>query len=181
MEEKIMFKVRKIICFALCLVLVMAISVHAFAYNAGTATTTTPWYGICTGDGVRIRESTSTSSTILGQIDSNKPIEIVGVPSSSWYKVRYDESGNTGYIYSQYLTVTQTTYGSVLAISGVDMKTTKGGSTTVTHVPFGKYMPYRELSSYGSCTWVDCVFGMTKGWVNAGDSESYNFKYKDLA
>lgn len=173
-----MVKARKIICLVLSLILVTAITVPAFAYDAGTATATTPWYGICTGDGVRIRQSASTSSNILGQIDSNKPIEIVGVPNSSWYKVRYDESGSTGYIYSQYLSVAQTTYGRVIRAVGVDMKTSKGGSSIVTHVPFGNYMPYKALSSYGNSTWTDCVFGMTGGWVNTGNS--YDFKYMDV-
>lgn len=173
-----MFRARKIICLILSLIFVTAITVPAFAYDAGNATATTPWYGICTGDGVRIRRNASTSSDILGQINSNKPIEIVGVPNSSWYEVRYDESGSTGYIYSQYLSVAQTTYGRVISRMGVDMKESRGASSVITNVPLGNYMPYKALSTYGNSTWADCVFGRTGGWVNTGNS--YDFKYMDL-
>lgn len=169
---------KKIISFILCCAVILSLSVAAYAFDAGTATTTSPWYGQCTGNGVRIRQSASTDSNILGQIDSGKPIEIVGVPNSNWYKVRYDLNGSIGYISSQYLTVLKTTYGMVLLISGIDMKAGKGSSTTVAHISYGVYMPYKELSYYNNKDWANCVCGRTSGWLNANDS--YNFKYRDL-
>ncbi len=169
---------KKIISFILSCAIILSVSVSAYTFEAGNATTTSPWYGVCTGNGVRIRRSASTDSDVLGQIDCDKPIEIVGVPNSNWYKVRYDRSGSIGYIYSQYLTVRATYYGMVLLIYGIDMKDGKGSANTVAHIPYGEYMPYQELSLHGASYWADCVCGRTSGWVNTNNS--YNFKYRDL-
>lgn len=169
---------KKVCSFLLALVMILSFSTVAFAFDAGTATLSTPWYGICLGDGVRIRASASTSSDILGQIDNRKPIEVVGVPNSSWYKVRYDESGNTGYIYSSYISIYKANYGRVIRIHGVDLKAGKGSTTNVTHAPYGTCMPYRELSPIDRNNWADCVFGRTAGWVDTANN--YDFKYEDF-
>ena len=169
---------KKTISFILSLVMILSFSTVAFAYHTNSPSSTTPCYGISLGDGVRIRQTASIDAIILGQIDRNKPIEIIGVPNASWYKVRYTESGETGYISSDFLSLTHKDYGYVLSITGIDMKASKGSSTTVTHVPYGRYMPYRELSVYGSYVWADCVCGRTKGWVNTYNS--YDFKYTDI-
>lgn len=169
---------KKVCSFLLALVMILSFSTVAFAFDAGTATLSTPWYGICLGDGVRIRASASTSSDVLGQIDNLKPIEVVGVPNSNWYKVRYDESGNTGYIYSQYISIYAANYGKVIRIHGVDLKAGKGSTTDVTHVPYGTYMPYIDLVKHKGSFWADCVFGRTAGWVDTANN--YDFKYEDF-
>lgn len=158
--------------------IILSFSTAAFAYEAGSATLSSPWYGICLGDGVRIRASASTSSDVLGQIDRDKPIEVVGVPNSSWYKVRYNESGSIGYVYSSYISISKADYGRVIYIYGVDLTTSKGSTTYVSHAPYGTYMPYRELSAVNGNNWADCVFGRTAGWVDTDNN--YNFKYEDF-
>lgn len=163
---------------SMLLVLVMVVCVFpasAFAYNAGSASSTSPWYGECSGSGVRIRQSASTSSNILGQIDKYQPIEIIGVPNTSWYKVRYNENGDIGYIYSQYLAVRKTTYGRVLGITGVDMEKGINGEY-ITHVAYNNYMPYYSLYYYNDNPWAYCVFGMTTGYVDTVSNACFNFQ-----
>lgn len=166
---------RNKVSFFLVLAIIVSFSSIAFAYDAGNPTTTAPWYGVCNGNYVNIRRSASISSDSLAQINNNQSIEIVGVQNKRWYKVRYDENGNIGYIYSQYLTVATATYGRVLHFSGLDMKSSKGSTVNVTHVPYGNYMPYRELASYNNYVWADCVFGQTSGWVNSYNNSDFNY------
>ena len=170
-------KTKKLLAILLVLSLAMCIfPISAFAYSAGYASSTSPWYGVCNGDGVNIRQSASTSSTVLGQINDTQPIEIIGVPNSYWYMVRYNQSGSVGYVYSQYLTVESSNYGRVLHITGVDLKGSKGGSTTVAHAAYNTYMPYIELSSHRSSSWANCVFGRTAGWVDTGNNYDFNYE-----
>jgi len=66
---------RNTVSFFLILAIIVSFSTIAFAYAAGNPTTTAPWYGVCNGNGVNIRRNDSTSSDILGQIDSCHSIE----------------------------------------------------------------------------------------------------------
>lgn len=157
------------------------LSVGAYAYTAATPGASSPWYGVCSGNGVRIRSSMDTSSTgnIVGQIDSNNPVEVIGVPSNSWYQVRYDTNGNVGYISSSYITIKSSKYGSVLNISGCDLKDSYSStSTTVYTAPWGKAMPYNRTVNSSNDLWFECVCGKTTGWVET--CQGYAFKYKDL-
>ena len=168
---------KTIISSILAVIFAFSLSVNAFAYNATTATSTTPWYGVCSGDGVRIRQSPSITGTELGTLGINQPIEVISTDTEYWVKVKYNESGNVGYVSSTFLYNFYSSYGWVIRAYGVDMMTTKGGTTPITHVSYGRYMPYNTMSTYGSYYWAHCVCGRTAGWVNTYNSG--DFKYTD--
>ena len=124
--------------------------------------------------------STSTNQNILMQIDTDDPIEIVGNPSNSWYKVRYNTSGSTGYVSSSYLSVRASSYGRVLRLTGCPMKSEAGSyGTTIYTVPYNTTMPYKTSKTVSQDLWMRCVTGITSGWVQSGNN--YDFKYQDIA
>ena len=176
-------KIKKLLSILLVLSLAMCIfPASAFAFNAGSAAEKSPWYAICTGDGVRIRSTPSASSTqnIVGQIDKNQPIEVIGVTSDkSWYKVKYTVSENIGYVSSSYLTITHTSYGYVLSINGISMRSQADATgQVICTIPTQRYMPYNTSFTVSQNYWLHCVCGRTDGWVNT--EGGYGFKYKEL-
>src|SRR5699024_2900886 len=55
---------------------------------------------ICTGDGVRIRLGAGTSHQIIGKVDQNQKLQVVG-QVNGWYKIKYN--GTIGYISGLYV------------------------------------------------------------------------------
>ena len=69
-------------------ILVSVLIVIALAGNA-YASPEYPALGICTGDGVRLREAPGTSSRILGKINSSQQLVLLGelkVKGETWYR-----------------------------------------------------------------------------------------------
>lgn len=80
------------------LLLSVAVFIGSIIYtNSALATT-----GTVTGDGVRIRKTPSTNSTILTDASKNDKVEVIE-KDGNWYKVKFE--GYTGYIISDYLEV----------------------------------------------------------------------------
>lgn len=176
---------KRIISLILVLVLVIcALPVSAFAFSSNYASEKSPSYGICTGNGVRIRSSATTSTTgnIIRQIDKNQAVEIIGTVSTEWYKVRYDRSGSVGYVSSSYLVPTSYQYGYVIQLPSVDMKniydTKSNDAYTICSIPYGTYMPYNNQWYVNSDYSFHCLCGMTAGWIKT--EGGYSFKYMEL-
>jgi cell wall-associated NlpC family hydrolase len=58
--------------------------------------------GVVTGSGLRVRQTSSLSSTIEGHLSKNAKIEILG-KEGNFYKIAY--KGKTGYVHSSYVNV----------------------------------------------------------------------------
>ena len=71
------------------------------------------------GSNLRVRQSASSSSMVLGYLVNNEAVEIVG-EEGSWYKINYKNS--TGYVHSDYIQV---------GTGGVSNGNLSGGSTSV--------------------------------------------------
>lgn len=156
-----------------------SMSAYAF-YAGGNATESTPWYGSSTGSSVNIRTSPEIlSNNYTGEaLNINQAIEIVGVPNNSWYKVRYNFNGDTGYVYAQYLTVLSANYGIVIAASGCQLRTVANGGSIVLTAPLGSRMPYSGSKTVSQQIWLNCAFAKWSGWVNTGGN--YDFKTYDF-
>ena len=62
-------------------------------------------YAILTGDGVNLREGPSTSTQVLELMAKGSVFQVLDTSNSQWTKVK-TSSGETGYIYTQYLQFT---------------------------------------------------------------------------
>lgn len=165
---------KKVISILLALVLVIcAFPNAAFAYSASQPTTITPWYAVCTGDGVYIRDSASTSGTILGQLSINTTVEVIGT-SGYWYLVRYNTSGSTGYMFSQYIMPTYSTYGYTTTTANLKSSASASSTTVYTATSY-TYMPYNYGTTVSQTYWLHCVRGTTVGWINTGNNTTFKY------
>ena len=96
--------------FAIVLALALAVSMipTCFAYYTASDTRPTPsqpWYGIVKAEeGCNIRQSNAEDSTYLGSLTKGTYVHIVG-KNWNWYEVQYTNTGLTGYIRSDLLSV----------------------------------------------------------------------------
>lgn len=74
--------------------------------------------GRVTDNGVNVRSSASTSSTVLAVANADTIVTVTGMPNSEWYSVTLLSNGKTvnGYIYAQYVELVEivNSYGSKL-------------------------------------------------------------------
>ncbi|MBR0094940.1 MAG: SH3 domain-containing protein [Synergistaceae bacterium] len=65
-----------------------------------------PDYGFSTGNGVRLRESPSTDSKILGRVDESSMLVLLGevkAGGKTWYKVEHPTKRGTAWIFGEYV------------------------------------------------------------------------------
>ena len=173
------FPCKIVIVIALIIAISFMFSISAFAYISTTPLSGAPWYGNCTGNGVNIRASASTSSTILGVLYSGDSIEIIQNSTNGWYKVRYNTSGEYGYVSDSFLNTTAQTYGKVYLLPSIALRSTKNSSgQLVCYVNYGEAMPYNTFSTVSGVQWAHCVRGRYPGWVDTGFNNS--FRYEDF-
>ncbi len=64
-----------------------------------------PAIGICTGNGVRVREDPNTNSKILAKLFEFNRVIVLGVTASdgmTWYEIDHPEEAGTGWVAAQY-------------------------------------------------------------------------------
>lgn len=150
--------------FAIVLVIALVVSMipTCFAYYTASATRPTlskPWYGIILED-CNIRQSYSTSSTIVGSAVSDSYIHIVG-KFADWYEVQFKNDGTTGYIRSDLINVSSGTHYYVVANTNVQFRSAPSTSGTVRATIFsGESFPRR----FNSGNWVCGVYANNTGY-----------------
>lgn len=137
-----------------------------FAYSSTSPSASRPWYGTVTDDvesDLNVRDSPSTSSDIVGYVESGEAVQIVGKPNSSWFKVYYTMSGDIGYCSSEFLS-TQRVSLKINSADGVNLrKSASNQGTILATVPNGTYLPYTKLTN----GWYKVVWGTTVGYVSS--------------
>ncbi|MGK0466811.1 SH3 domain-containing protein [Clostridium sp.] len=142
--------------------------------------------GVVTGSGLRVRQTSSLSSTIEGHLSKNTKIEILG-KEGRFYKIAY--KGKTGYVHSSYINVVKSItssggadnvqalllekqgeitvdYLNVRSGAGVSYAVngviTRGSKVTVYEKINGFYkIKYKGETSYISASYVKVVEGKT--------------------
>lgn len=150
--------------FAILLVVALTVSMipTCFAYYTASDTRPTlskPWYGTVVED-CNIRQSYSTSSTIVGSAESGSYIHIVG-KYVDWYEVQFKNDGKTGYIRSDLINVSSGTHYYVVANTNVQFRSAPSTSGTVRATIFdGEAFPRR----FNSGNWVCGVYANNTGY-----------------
>ena len=152
--------------FAIVLALALAVSMipTCFAYYTASAagpTPSQPWYGIVKeAEGCNIRQSNSTDSQIVDSLAKGTYVHIVG-KNQKWYEVQYTNSGKTGYIRSDLLTVMGSPHYYVVANANVQFRSTPSTSGSVYATIFdGESFPRR----FNSGNWVCGVYATNTGY-----------------
>nr|WP_251129056.1 MULTISPECIES: N-acetylmuramoyl-L-alanine amidase [unclassified Exiguobacterium] len=115
---------------------------------------------------LNLRQSASTSATVLLTIPSGKTVTYLGT-YGSWFKVSY--GGKTGYVSSQYVKVSTsstTTTSTKTYTTTVNLNLRQSASTSATvllTIPSGKRVTY--LGTYGS--WFKVSYGGKTGYVSS--------------
>lgn len=140
--------IKLVICAALVSVVC---TLGAFAAGVGV--------GTVMGDVLRIRESPSTSATVLSAVVNGEKVAVVD-ELSGWYKVAY--GGVVGYMSSEYLSVSK--------VESADLGTAMVNGTNV-RMRSGPGTDYSIVTEYGLGVKVP-VIGINNGWfkvsTNAG-------------
>ena len=152
--------------FAILLVVALTVSMipTCFAYYTASDTAPTPskpWYGIVNAEeGCNIRQSNSTGSPIVGSLADGTYIHIVG-KNRDWYEVQYTNTGKTGYIRSDLLSVMGSPHYYVVANANVQFRSSPSTSGAVYATIFdGESFPRR----FNSGNWVCGVYATNTGY-----------------
>ena len=116
----------------------------------------------------------------LHVVDCKPQREVYDLPKliDGWYKVRYNTSGEYGYVSNSFLNPTAYTYGKVYLLPSIALRSTKNTSgQLVCYVNYGEAMPYNTLSTVSGVQWAHCVRGRYPGWADTGFNAS--FQYED--
>lgn len=144
----------------LSVILTMLLAVSAFAADLATGV------GAITGSSVRMRSSTSTSSTIVATLNKRTAVAIIGGPTNNWYKISY--AGKTGYVYASYLIKDRdgifTSYGCVNS-SGVNVRKTASSTGSIA-ATLSKGTAVKVTGYTGGWYSVTCTYG-TKGYIRS--------------
>ena len=116
-----------------------------------------------TADSLRLRSAANTSSSTIAQAPKGTKVTVEADAGGGWYKVTYGDK--TGYMSSEWLTVTLND-GSVLpAARGVETTQTRGLITaSVLNVRSGAGTAYDKVNSLRGGTVVDIVADLGNGW-----------------
>ena len=93
-----MLKLKRFLAISIALVILLSTASRAVIANDSSS------YGIVTASLLNLRESTSTSSSILAQIPNGTAVPVASI-SSGWAKVTY--LGKSGYVSTAYLKIMQ--------------------------------------------------------------------------
>ena len=131
--------------------------------------------GAVKGSSVNIRSGASTASSVLGSVSTGKTLSVTGV-SGDWYKVSYN--GSTGYIHSDYLTLSagessSSSAGAPVADAVSGTGTVKGSyvnvrsgpstaSSVLGSVNSGKTLPVTGVSG----DWYKVTYNGSAAYVN---------------
>lgn len=141
-------------------------------------------FGTGTIDGtcVRVRSGASTSSSILSTENTGETMDVTGI-SGNWYKVRHD--GSTGYVHSDYLTLSHGGNASSGNTGKEESKTNTETELSGTGTINGMYVRMRSgpstghsiLGSYNRGATMD-VTGSSGDWykVRCNDTDGYVYK-----
>lgn len=124
--------------------------------------------GVVNADVLNIRANPNTSSTIIGSYTQNTKITVLGI-SNGWYKVSYNNK--TGWIYGEYVTLTQGNQGS-------DSRTKGKVSADVLNVRSGEGTNYSIIGTITENSKVD-ILSTGNGWYKIKFNNSYGFVSKD--
>lgn len=153
---------KRILVILMVAVLTVAMIPTCSAYYTASDTAPTvskPWYGVV-NEACNIRQSPSTSSTIVSSAESGSYIHIVG-KNGNWYEVQFENSGTTGYIRSDLLNVSSGTHYYVVANTNVQFRSAPSTSGTALATIFsGESFPRR----YNSGNWVCGVYAKNMGY-----------------
>ena len=152
--------------FAIVQALALAVSMipTCFAYYTASDTRPTPsqpWYGIVKAEeGCNIRQSNAEDSTYLGSLTKGTYVHIVG-KNWNWYEVQYTNTGLTGYIRSDLLSVMGSPHYYVVAKSDVRFRSSPSTSGDIYATIFnGESFPRR----FNSGNWVCGVYAIHTGY-----------------
>lgn len=152
------------------LLVLMTMQLSVFAYESSSPKANAPWVGEVTTNStaLNVRSKPSTSSTVVASLKKGACVQIVG-KSGDWWKVKYTQSGKTGYVSKKYIKVISHSYGYVNTKS-TNLNLRDANGKIIGSIPKGTYLPIIPTCDYGS---VQVVYGQTVGWVS-----SQYFKYK---
>lgn len=135
------------------LAIIMTTSV-AYA-SIGTATVT--------ADSLRLRSAANTNSATITQAPKGSTVTVEEDAGSGWYKVTY--GSKTGYMSSEWLTLTLPDGSVIPAAQGIDPVQSRGLVTTsVLNVRSGAGTAYDKVASLKAGTIVDIVADLGNGW-----------------
>ncbi|MEG0050857.1 MAG: SH3 domain-containing protein [Terrisporobacter sp.] len=136
--------------------------------NDNNTPSTSAKYGVTT-DNLNMRESDSTSSSIITTIKKGTKVEIIEKTSSSWYKIKY--SGKTGYVSSKYITLSNnssdnntpsTSSKSGTTTASLNMrKSASSSASIITTIPKGSKV---EILEKTSSTWYKVKYSGKTGY-----------------
>jgi len=154
----------------------MSTSYINFSENATSS------FGIGTiqGTGVRVRSGSGTSNSILGSCNSGKAMPVTGV-SGSWYRVSYN--GKTGYVHSDYMSISAAVSSIVKPSGGAPSSSGSGSSVTGTisgscvRLRSGPDTSYSILRTFNSGIKVS-VTGTSGNWYQVNHDGTTGYVYK---
>lgn len=103
------------------------------------------------GSAVNLRKSASSASTSLGKLANNTLLTVSGL-SGEWYAVRVESTGQTGYMHSDYVTMSGDTALAAGVVNASAVNIRKGPSTTNDSIA--------RLDKNTAVT----IYAMVKGW-----------------
>ena len=128
--------------------------------------------GTIKGTGVRVRGGPSTNDAIIGSENTGATMSVTGV-SGAWYRVSY--RGATGYVRSDYMTVSYAGSGSAQSAAPQAASSASQGTGTIT----GNYVRVRSGPSTGHSILASCNVG-TRMTVTGTSGDWYAVTYNGL-
>ncbi len=144
-------------------VFLAGILTSACVVSAGAA-----WVGVgaTTGDGVRLRAESNTSSAIYATIPKGEKVAVLG-ETEGWYQVEYD--GKEGYMSADYLSVTGDYEGELgycaVDTEGDNLNIRAGAGTQfdlLGSIPNGTVVPVKGISQ----GWLKVTYGKVTGYIS---------------
>lgn len=161
---------RGIMAVALSFVVLLTTSNFALAANSDQVVLSInkPGAGSVTAtSGLNVRNSASTSGSIVGYLPYGTNIMILERLSNGWDKVQYDIYGNVGYVNRSYIYEYSLSNYLTVSTSGDPLYFRTGSGTEysiIASIPNGRSLP--ELIFLG--TWSNALWGNMEGYVNNG-------------
>ncbi len=117
---------------------------------------------------LNVRESPTTSSSIIGSLAKGSRVMIVG-EAADFYKVMYTTSGDYGYASKGYISFVSSSY--YLVVKNVDSTSsltlraaTSTSSSALAKIPYNGSLAYYSTDSSG---WYQGIYGPAQGYVSS--------------
>ena len=110
---------------------------------------------------VNLRQSATTSSSVIKVVDEGTSLAIIGSPNSEWYQVKLSD-GTTGYIYAQYISKSTTATPPPAPPTGGESKT--GVTTAYVNLRQGATTDSSVITVVGSGSAVTITDSSNPNW-----------------